>query len=92
MPTQRGYELDMQAFVKQRGHDVSQWLRVGGVKAFADGSLGSGSALFHQVHKQTAHLKIGYGFSLIKLSKTSVMKCSILNVQNRRTTGCVSVY
>lgn len=38
------------AFVKQRGHDVSQWLRVGGVKAFADGSVGSGTALFHQAY------------------------------------------
>lgn len=38
------------AFVKQRGHDVSQWLRVGGVKAFADGSLGSQTALFHQAY------------------------------------------
>jgi predicted amidohydrolase YtcJ len=42
--------------VKQRGLDVSQWLRVGGVKAYADGSLGSGTALFHQVNKRTTHL------------------------------------
>lgn len=47
--------LYMQAFVKQRGHDVSQWLRVGGVKAFADGSLGSGTARFHLVKKSTIH-------------------------------------
>lgn len=57
-PTHYGCGLDMQAFVKQRGHDVSQWLRVGGVKAYADGSLGSGTALFHQVHEQRKSSKL----------------------------------
>lgn len=31
------------------GHAVSQWIYLGGVKAFADGSLGSRSALFYEV-------------------------------------------
>lgn len=31
------------------GHALSQWVYFGGVKAFADGSLGSGSALFYEV-------------------------------------------
>lgn len=31
------------------GRAVSQWIYLGGVKAFADGSLGSKSALFHEV-------------------------------------------
>lgn len=39
----------MQSYVRQSGCSVSQWLRVGGVKAFADGSLGSRTALFHEV-------------------------------------------
>lgn len=33
----------------EKGRILSQWLRIGGVKAFADGSLGSSSALFHEV-------------------------------------------
>lgn len=44
--------------MKQRGHDVSQWLRVGGVKAFADGSLGSQTALFHQVLNMSLTCKL----------------------------------
>lgn len=41
--------VGMQSYVRQNGCSVSQWLRVGGVKAFADGSLGSRTALFHEV-------------------------------------------
>ncbi|XP_076896659.1 protein LONG AFTER FAR-RED 3-like isoform X2 [Bidens hawaiensis] len=33
--------------VQTTGRRVSQWIFLGGVKAFADGSLGSNSALFH---------------------------------------------
>jgi hypothetical protein len=31
------------------GRALSQWIYLGGVKAFADGSLGSNSALFYEV-------------------------------------------
>ncbi|XP_076939973.1 protein LONG AFTER FAR-RED 3-like isoform X1 [Bidens hawaiensis] len=34
--------------VQTTGRRVSQWISIGGVKAFADGSLGSNSALFHE--------------------------------------------
>ncbi|KAJ0927365.1 putative metal-dependent hydrolase, composite domain superfamily, amidohydrolase 3 [Helianthus annuus] len=34
--------------VQKTGRRVSQWISIGGVKAFADGSLGSNSALFHE--------------------------------------------
>ncbi|XP_004514888.1 protein LONG AFTER FAR-RED 3 isoform X2 [Cicer arietinum] len=34
--------------VNKMGHALSQWVYFGGVKAFADGSLGSGSALFYE--------------------------------------------
>lgn len=34
--------------VNKVGHAVSKWIYLGGVKAFADGSLGSNSALFHE--------------------------------------------
>jgi predicted amidohydrolase YtcJ len=37
------------ALVRQRGFMLSQWLHIGGVKAFADGSLGTRTALFHKV-------------------------------------------
>ncbi|XP_024520590.1 uncharacterized protein LOC9656200 isoform X2 [Selaginella moellendorffii] len=36
------------ALIKERGRHISDWVHIGGVKAFADGSLGSGTALFHQ--------------------------------------------
>jgi predicted amidohydrolase YtcJ len=39
----------LQALVRQRGFMLSQWLHIGGVKAFADGSLGTRTALFHKV-------------------------------------------
>ncbi|KAK3221493.1 hypothetical protein Dsin_008518 [Dipteronia sinensis] len=34
--------------IKKSGRAVSNWVYLGGVKAFADGSLGSNSALFHE--------------------------------------------
>ncbi|CAH1452605.1 unnamed protein product [Lactuca virosa] len=44
------------SFQRQHGHDIiqktgrrlSQWIFLGGVKAFSDGSLGSNSAIFHK--------------------------------------------
>ncbi|XP_031383478.1 protein LONG AFTER FAR-RED 3 isoform X1 [Punica granatum] len=34
--------------IRKGGASMSEWIHYGGVKAFADGSLGSGSALFHE--------------------------------------------
>ncbi|KAK6143252.1 hypothetical protein DH2020_023600 [Rehmannia glutinosa] len=34
--------------IKQAGRKLSQWIYLGGMKSFADGSLGSNSALFHE--------------------------------------------
>uniref|UniRef100_A0A803P2A0 Amidohydrolase 3 domain-containing protein n=1 Tax=Cannabis sativa TaxID=3483 RepID=A0A803P2A0_CANSA len=34
--------------VNQVGHSISKWIYLGGVKAFADGSLGSNSAMFYE--------------------------------------------
>ncbi|KAL3632450.1 Protein LONG AFTER FAR-RED 3 [Castilleja foliolosa] len=34
--------------MKQAGRKLSEWVYLGGVKSFADGSLGSNSALFHE--------------------------------------------
>ncbi|KAF4361880.1 hypothetical protein F8388_023378 [Cannabis sativa] len=35
--------------VNKVGHSISKWIYLGGVKAFADGSLGSNSAMFYEV-------------------------------------------
>ncbi|KAJ3693084.1 hypothetical protein LUZ60_012179 [Juncus effusus] len=34
--------------IREKGRSISQWIYIGGVKAFMDGSLGSNSALFHE--------------------------------------------
>lgn len=39
----------VQDFMKDGGRKQSPWLYLGGVKAFADGSLGSSSALLYEV-------------------------------------------
>lgn len=41
--------LSSQDLINKTGHVLSDWVYLGGVKAFADGSLGSNSALFHEV-------------------------------------------
>jgi len=38
----------LQDLIHEKGRKLSQWLYLGGVKAFADGSLGSNSALFYE--------------------------------------------
>ncbi|KAG5565120.1 hypothetical protein RHGRI_001120 [Rhododendron griersonianum] len=38
----------LQGLIHEKGRKLSQWLYLGGVKAFADGSLGSNSALFYE--------------------------------------------
>ncbi|KAJ7529283.1 hypothetical protein O6H91_15G042300 [Diphasiastrum complanatum] len=40
--------IEVADLVKEKGHVLSPWVHVGGVKAFADGSLGSSTALFHE--------------------------------------------
>lgn len=39
----------VQELINQAGRKLSEWLYLGGVKSFADGSLGSNSALFYEV-------------------------------------------
>ncbi|XP_048495663.1 protein LONG AFTER FAR-RED 3 isoform X3 [Beta vulgaris subsp. vulgaris] len=45
--------------VQKTGRMVSQWIYLGGVKAFFDGSLGSNSALFYEI-EHAQHLVPGY--------------------------------
>lgn len=40
---------------RDKGKSLSQWIYVGGVKAFADGSLGSNSALFYEPYEDDPH-------------------------------------
>ena len=51
------------------GRAISQWVYLGGVKAFADGSLGSNSALFYEVRKMILghFLGIADGFRIYSL-------------------------
>lgn len=37
--------------IHESGRSLSQWIHLGGVKAFLDGSLGSSSALFHEPYE-----------------------------------------
>ncbi|KAG8363710.1 hypothetical protein BUALT_Bualt19G0050700 [Buddleja alternifolia] len=46
----RLYEL-----INQAGRKLSQWIYLGGMKSFADGSLGSNSALFHEPYVDEPH-------------------------------------
>lgn len=41
-----------QDLVTKAGRTLSGWIYLGGVKAFADGSLGSNSALFYEVRRK----------------------------------------
>jgi hypothetical protein len=40
----------LQDLIHEKGRSLSEWIHVGGVKAFLDGSLGSSSALFYEVN------------------------------------------
>ncbi|PKA53703.1 hypothetical protein AXF42_Ash009199 [Apostasia shenzhenica] len=41
--------------INENGRSLSQWIYLGGVKAFADGSLGSTSALFYEPYEGEPH-------------------------------------
>lgn len=45
-----------QELIKKAGHALSNWVYLGGVKAFADGSLGSNSALFYEVRQSNGNM------------------------------------
>ncbi|KAF8398253.1 hypothetical protein HHK36_017180 [Tetracentron sinense] len=49
---------------RKTGRVLSQWIYLGGVKAFADGSLGSNSALFHEPYADEPH---NYGLQVTEL-------------------------
>ncbi|XP_058196390.1 protein LONG AFTER FAR-RED 3 isoform X3 [Rhododendron vialii] len=48
----------LQGLIHEKGRKLSKWLYLGGVKAFADGSLGSNSALFYEI-EHAQHLAPG---------------------------------
>ncbi|PIA48130.1 hypothetical protein AQUCO_01400604v1 [Aquilegia coerulea] len=45
----------LQDLISKAGHIWSQWIYLGGVKAFVDGSLGSNSALFYEPYLDEPH-------------------------------------
>ncbi|ONI20834.1 hypothetical protein PRUPE_2G036100 [Prunus persica] len=54
--------LQLHNLITKVGHTMSQWIYLGGVKAFADGSLGSNSALFYEPYADEPH---NYGLQVI---------------------------
>uniref|UniRef100_A0A0D9VAB3 Amidohydrolase 3 domain-containing protein n=1 Tax=Leersia perrieri TaxID=77586 RepID=A0A0D9VAB3_9ORYZ len=50
--------------IHEKGRMISQWIHLGGVKAFLDGSLGSSSALFYEHYKDTPG---SYGLQLVDM-------------------------
>ncbi|KAK7323297.1 hypothetical protein VNO77_26763 [Canavalia gladiata] len=50
--------------INKMGHALSQWIYLGGVKAFADGSLGSTSALFYEPYVDEPN---NYGLQVTEL-------------------------
>ncbi|XP_019185279.1 PREDICTED: uncharacterized protein LOC109180243 isoform X1 [Ipomoea nil] len=56
----------LEGFVKKVGRSLSQWIHLGGVKAFADGSLGSNSALFYEPYVDEPH---NYGLQVTNMDR-----------------------
>lgn len=50
----------LKTLIDKTGRKLSQWIYLGGVKDFSDGSLGSSSALFYKVSHQCLGLKNVY--------------------------------
>ncbi|CAM0885084.1 unnamed protein product [Alopecurus aequalis] len=50
--------------ILEKGRSLSEWIHVGGVKAFLDGSLGSSSALFYEAYKDDPD---SFGLQLIDM-------------------------
>ncbi|XP_039070496.1 protein LONG AFTER FAR-RED 3 isoform X2 [Hibiscus syriacus] len=62
--------------IHRAGHALSDWIYFGGVKAFADGSLGSNSALFHEPYFDDPHnfgLQVVESESLLNMTMASDM-------------------
>ncbi|XP_073139159.1 protein LONG AFTER FAR-RED 3 isoform X2 [Henckelia pumila] len=63
----------LQELVKQAGHKLSQWIYLGGVKSFADGSLGSNSALFYEPYIDEP---LNYGLQVVDVDVLQNMTLS----------------
>ncbi|KAK8575714.1 hypothetical protein V6N13_033028 [Hibiscus sabdariffa] len=62
--------------INRAGRALSNWIYFGGVKAFADGSLGSNSALFHEPYFDDPHnfgLQVVESESLLNMTMASDM-------------------
>ncbi|CAL2237567.1 unnamed protein product [Prunus armeniaca] len=66
--------LQLHNLITKVGRTMSQWIYLGGVKAFADGSLGSNSALFYEPYADEPHnygLQVKDNESLLNLTLAS---------------------
>ncbi|PQQ19672.1 uncharacterized protein Pyn_22603 [Prunus yedoensis var. nudiflora] len=66
--------LQLHNLITKVGRTLSQWIYLGGVKAFADGSLGSNSALFYEPYADEPHnygLQVTDNESLLNLTLAS---------------------
>ncbi|KAL5994643.1 hypothetical protein ACLOJK_024696 [Asimina triloba] len=75
-----------QDLFKEMGRALSPWLYLGGVKAFADGSLGSNSALLYK--KRDEKKKLLYE----TMTRQVIEPNRMLELQARRTRGDVNAY
>ena len=56
-----------QDLIKKTGYALSQWVYLGGIKVFADGSLGSNSALLYEVRTEFSKSSI-YSFCYSRIN------------------------
>ncbi|XP_075502001.1 protein LONG AFTER FAR-RED 3 isoform X2 [Primulina tabacum] len=63
----------LQELVKKAGHKLSQWIYLGGLKSFADGSLGSNSALFYEPYIDEP---LNYGLQVVDVDVLQNMTLS----------------
>ncbi|KAJ4720303.1 Amidohydrolase family [Melia azedarach] len=56
--------LSLADLLNKTGRALTEWIYLGGLKAFADGSLGSNSALFHEPYADEPH---NYGLQVTEL-------------------------
>ncbi|KAK2974136.1 hypothetical protein RJ640_025485 [Escallonia rubra] len=83
---------------EKMGRKLSQWIYLGGVKAFADGSLGSNSALFHEAYLDEPNnfglqvTDIGSLFNMTASSDKSGLQVAIHAIGDRANDEILDMY
>ncbi|KAG2668885.1 hypothetical protein I3843_14G009800 [Carya illinoinensis] len=84
--------------IGKMGRVISQWIYLGGVKAFADGSLGSNSALFYEPYVDDPHnyglqvTAIGTLFNMTLSSDKSGLQVAIHAIGDRANDLILDMY